>query len=270
MTLEPNFVPPDKAISKAETAKRNELIAWFGGVVDNSVVGFLVSGSMAYGANYSVKPSSDIDMQLLVTPDTVTNLSTLGLFNGLELEKAVTGYLEQIYGQFSLVFTKDGVSMECHFWDSQAFMDTITYKAVETKRLRSDVTVASTDHGFSFARIESVVDYYGEMVKDYPVGILPSYREVDGTLYLCRPVTNILGLPRIEKTNPELDAAMESTWYETITRLGTIAKDNRLDLNIYNIENALPGKNKMRPDILATIRQRTRDELDSIALNYTG
>lgn len=39
-----------------------------------AVVGLIVSGSMVYGYDYSVKETSDVDMQLLVTPETVNEL----------------------------------------------------------------------------------------------------------------------------------------------------------------------------------------------------
>jgi hypothetical protein len=270
MTLEAAFTPPDKAVSEAETAKRDKLISWFAELVHDSVVGYIVSGSMGYGANYSVKESSDIDMQLLVTPATVTSLSKLGVFDEQELAKALDGYLANAYGQFSLVFQKDGVSMECHFWDSQAFYDAITYKVQATARLRSGIDTPSTDHGFSFAREESIQDYYGEMVHGVPVGTFPSFRVVRETLYLCRPITNILGLPRVEKTTDALQAAISQTWDETVARLAKHSEGGVLDLTKFNIENTLPGKNKMRQDVLDEIRQKTREKLDALGINYTG
>jgi len=261
MTLELNFIPPDQALSVEETKKRNELITWFKEVVDDSIVGMIVSGSMGYGYDYSVKETSDIDMQLIVTPETVNGLRATGLFDAEELKKALSGYLEGAFGQFSIVFDKDGVNMECHFWDLSAFIKAITYEATETKRLRSGIETPSTDHGFYFDRKESVKDYFGEMIGDYPVGIFPSYREEDGVIYLCRPITNILGLPRIEKTSQELDDAMKITWSETIKRLSVALGGDVQNLDKFNVENTLPGKNKMRSDVLDKVRQKTIEEL---------
>lgn len=261
MSLEPNFIPPEQTISVEATKKRNELITWFKEVVDDSIVGMIVSGSMGYGYDYSVKETSDIDMQLIVTPETVNGLRATGLFNEKELEKVLSGYLDGVFGQFSIVFDKDGVNMECHFWDLSAFIKAITYEAAETKRLRSGIETPSTDHGFSFDRKESIKDYFGEMIGNYPVGIFPSYREEDGIIYLCRPITNILGLPRIEKTSQELDDAMKITWSETIKRLSTALGGNAENLNKFNVENTLPGKNKMRSDVLDKVRQKTIEEL---------
>lgn len=270
MTLEADFIAPDPEISKIETAKRKELITWFADVVDKAVVGFIVSGSMGYGADYSVKESSDIDMQLLVTPTSAPILLDSGVFDEAELKKALHGYLARTYGQFSLVFQKDGVNMECHFWDADAFTDAITFRAGETKRLRSNIDTPSTDHGFSFKRDESIKDYYGELVDGHPVGAFPSYRIENNTLYLCRPITNILGLPQVIKTNEALDAAIETSWSEAVNRLAEHTVDGRLDLDKFNIENTLPGKNKMSQDVLDAVRQKTRNQLNSVNINFSG
>lgn len=268
MSLEPNFTPPEQATSIEETKKRNTLITWFKDIIDDSIVGMIVSGSMGYGYDYSVKEASDIDMQLIVTPETVGGLKATGLFNEEELTIALSGYLQGVFGQFSIVFEKDGVNMECHFWDLSAFVEAITYRASETRRLRSGIDTPSTDHGFSFDRKESIKDYYGEMNGKYPVGTFPSYREEGGVLYLCRPITNIVGLPRIEKTNQELNEALNITWRETIKRLSIRSEDSVLNLDTFNIENTLPGKSKMRRDVLDKVRQRTIEELNSHDIAY--
>lgn len=269
MSLEPEFVLPDPIVSKEETRKRNELITWFSEVVDDAIVGFIVSGSMGNGYDYSVKETSDVDMQLIVTSESVTKLKDVGIFDTAELEKAIAGYIEGFYEQFSLVFQKDGVSMECHFWDQSAFIAAITYQSSNTKRLRSGIDAPSTDHGYSFNRAESVKDYYGEMINNYAVGTFPSYREENGVIYLCRPITNILGLPRVGKTNEELNIAIEKTWDESIGRLASIVENGVVNLSECNIENTLPGKNKVRPGVLALIREKTKEKLTKTNIPFT-
>lgn len=270
MALEANFILPDKTVSEAETKKRNELIKWFSEAIDSTVVGLIVSGSMGYGYDYSVKETSDVDMQLIITPETVGKLKELDIFDPIELEKALTGYLAGVYAQFSLVLQKDGVNMECHFWDLSAFIAAITYQTSETKRMRSSIDTPSTDHGFSFARDESIKDYYGEIINSYAVSVFPSYREENDTLYLCRPITNILGLPRVEKSNDELLVAMGKTWDESIKRLASFVENGTIDLTKYSIENTLPGKNKMRQDVLDAVRQKTRENLTENNIPYTS
>src|SRR5947209_2687039 len=120
MSLEPNFILPEKQLDIRETSKRRKLIEWFAQAIDDCVLAMLVTGSMSYGYDYSVKESSDIDMQLLTTPEKAGQLRDFALFNSRELDQAITGYQSGVFQQFSLVFEKDGVPMECHFWDAEA------------------------------------------------------------------------------------------------------------------------------------------------------
>ena len=258
--LEPNFTPPDADISKVETQKRLNLIKWFSGYIASSVTGMLVCGSMSYGQNYSVKPSSDIDMQLLVTPTTILELLKTDCFDRQELEHALDGYQRGLYGQFSLVFNKDGVPMECHFWDEKAFIDAITFKSAVTKRLRTSIDIPSTDYAYSFDRDVSRKDYYGELKDGFAVADFPSYRR-ESRLYLCRPITGVLGLPLVEITSSKLDKAMSECWETAIAELKSFAGDKPIDLEITSIVNALPGKNKMSPESISRVQAKTNQLL---------
>ncbi len=262
--LEANFKLPDRKLSEEETQKRFELIYWFAEYIKNSVTGLMVSGSMSYGQNYSVKPSSDIDMQLLVNNETVKELLKTGCFDSDELRHAVEGYLAGLYGQFSLVFEKDGVSMECHFWDEQAFIDAITFKNENTKRLRSSIDTPSTDFGYSFDREESRKDYYGEVVSGFAVADFPSFRKINDKTFLCRPVTNILGLPLVVITYSRLSDAIEECWKIAVGKLLEFAGSNNVDLSTISIANTLPGKNKMSPGSLEKVQTKTRSLISSL------
>lgn len=261
--LDPNFQLPDPDVARAETQRRNQLIDWFAGYSGSATTALLVSGSMSYGRNHSVTPRSDIDMQLAITPKTIPELVKLDRFEPEQMRKATDGYLAGHFEQFSLTFQEKGVSMECHFWDQDALIAAISYKTSETRRLRSGIASPSTDHGFSFQRDESTVDYYGEMVAGFPVGILPSYREEDGRLYLCRPITNILGIPQVLKSNPSIDRAIQQTWHATAHRLYEAA-GGVVDLSKSSIVNALPGMNKMSPEALDAVNVKTVEMLQAL------
>lgn len=262
--LEPNFQLPDPEVAARETQKRVALLEWFAEYIKPSVTGLLVSGSLSYGQNYSVKPTSDIDMQLLINHEGVKELLKTDCFNPDGLAKAVNGYTQGLYEQFSLVFTKDEVPMECHFWDEQAFTDAITFKAESTKRLRSSIDTPSTDYGYSFDREGSVTDYFGEMIDGYAVSDFPSYRRIDGKLFLCRPVTNVLGLPLVVIDNAKLRDATDACWTHTAQELIAFAGSEPVDLNIHNIANTLPGKNKMSPEALQKVHDRTASILRAL------
>ena len=97
MSLEPNFVLPDESVSILETTRREEILTWFVETVRDSVSALLVTGSMSYGANYSVREVSDIDVQILVTKDTVQALMELGIFDESTLMRAIAGYTKGLY-----------------------------------------------------------------------------------------------------------------------------------------------------------------------------
>lgn len=262
--LEPDFQLPDKATSELETKKRLDLLDWFNDYIKGSVTALIVSGSLSYGQNYSVKPTSDIDMQLLVTPKTVDQLLKTSCFNDGELAHAVAGYKKGFFKQFSLVFKKNDVPLECHFWDEQAFFAAITFQSETTKRLRSSIETPSTDYGYSFDRKESIQDYYGEMVDRYAVSDFPSFRNIDGQLFLCRPITNILGIPLVKISNDALDDAVEMCWLNATRELIQFAEGKPVDLTKISIANTLPGKNKMSQEALNAIQKKTSDILSKL------
>lgn len=260
--LEPSFELPDKQISTEETSKRLKLLDWFKDYIKPSVTGFIVSGSLSYGQNHSVKPTSDIDMQLLVNLDTVQKLAKVDCFDRAELSRAIEGYKKGLYKQFSLVFHKNNVPMECHFWDEQAFIDAITFKNDSTPRLRSDIDTPSTDYGYSFDREESKKDYFGEMIEGFAVADFPSYRRINNKLFICRPITNILGLPLTVISNQRLDEAVNECWSKAVKELLAYYKDNQINLNAVSIANTLPGKNKMSEEALSKVQARTKLEIE--------
>lgn len=255
--LEPDFQLPDKATSELETKKRLDLLDWFIDYIKGPVTALIVSGSLSYGQNYSVKPTSDIDMQLLVTPETVDQLLKTSCFNANELAHAVAGYKKGLFKQFSLVFKKNDVPLECHFWDEQAFFAAITFQSETTKRLRSSIETPSTDYGYSFDREESIEDYYGEMIHNYAVSDFPSFRKLNAKLYLCRPITNILGMPLVKIRSDAFETAVENCWLNAAHELIKFADEKPIDLTKISIANTLPGKNKMSPEALSTVQEKT-------------
>lgn len=260
--IDPNFQPPEQEVSKEETLKRQELLPWIKEYFDKVTTGIFVGGSLSYGANYSVTPKSDIDVQLILNDEALEELLSLDLFDKSEAEHAIAGYKLGLYRQFSLVGVKNGVSIESHFWNKEAFIDAINYTNAETPRLRSSNTTPSTDYGFSFDGTSDAVDFYGEMINGYAVSPFPSYRIVDSKLYLCRPITTILGGPIILKTDADFDAAIEECWRNTINHLKNSKRDHDNDVRL-SIVNALPSQYKMSPDRKAALLAKTEVLLSS-------
>lgn len=262
--LELNFVLPDIEVSIAETKKRLDLLSWFVDYVGDSISGLVVSGSMGYGQNYSVKPSSDIDMQILVNKDVVENLLTKDHFNSVEINHAVSGYLKETYFQFSSPFVKDDVIMECHFWDEDAYINAGTYKQQFTPRLRANIDTPSKDFAFSFVGEVSEVDFYGEMVGEYAVSDFPSYRKVEDKLFLCRAVSNLIGAPKVIVENGQIQSAIDESWSRTVEELVSFAGTKDIDLEQFSVKKALLGNNKMSPESLDFVNNKTIELLKTI------
>lgn len=268
--LEKDFVPPTPEVAKRETARRFILLEKFLPIIQPAITGLMVSGSVACGANYSVTEKSDIDMQLTVTDVSVKALAMINLFEPNALKKAILAYQSGIIKQFSLPFDMDGVTMECHFWDEKAYRDATTFVTATTVRLRSSVSPPSKDYGFSFDRSENLAEIPGEAVGAFAVSNFPSYRVVDGTMYFCRPITNVLGCMRVVFGEEWVNPLMDLTWKKAAQYLAESAKEDAIDLKQRNLLNTLPGKNKVSPECREQIMQRTNMELDSLGIKYFG
>src|SRR5690348_4177978 len=105
--FETTFTPPDPQTAVAETNRRQRLIAAFTDEIRPAVKALAVCGSVAYGNGFSVKPSSDIDIQLFISHTTVQTITKLGIFENTALQKALSGYMQDAFQQFSLNLVRD-------------------------------------------------------------------------------------------------------------------------------------------------------------------
>lgn len=78
--LDPNFIPPKPRVAETQTKKRITIIESLIPELSQYCNALLLTGSMAYGQDYSVTPESDIDLQFLITPDMVSKLSSYKYF----------------------------------------------------------------------------------------------------------------------------------------------------------------------------------------------
>ncbi len=265
--LDKAFTPPDVDVSARETARRQSLLNEFVPLIAPGITGLMLSGSMAYGQNYSVADKSDVDMQLMVNQDSVIRLKESGLFDETQLGSVLTAYASGLIKQFSLTCERSGVSMECHFWDERAYVDAVTFVVPSVPRLRSSMS-PSKDYGYSFDGSESVVEFTGEVIDGIIVSDFPAFREVDGKLFLCRPITNVLGCTRIILGEERLQSILDTTWRMAAERLMATGRDGIIDLTKNNFFNCLPGKNKVSPASKQQIDERTKMELERLGAKY--
>lgn len=67
--LDKNFTPPKERIAITATKKRVDIIESIINTLAKCSTSTLLTGSMAYGQDFSVTPESDIDLQLTITAD---------------------------------------------------------------------------------------------------------------------------------------------------------------------------------------------------------
>ncbi|OGL90896.1 hypothetical protein A3J36_02230 [Candidatus Uhrbacteria bacterium RIFCSPLOWO2_02_FULL_54_37] len=258
--LDKKIILPDPTQSKKETHKRMQILKKVIPKFVPATEAIMVSGSLAYGANYSVTEKSDIDLQLLVTRRGVTRLYTVGLFDLEKLRHFVKGYQKGIAQQFSLTAEVEGVPLECHFWDVNAFAKAATMRTRQTLRFRSSINPPPIDYAHSFAGEEDISKLSTAHKGKWLVSSFPSYRIRKKKMFFCRPITNIIGSPIFIHGNEWLVRRQNEAWDALIMRLNKECGEP-LNLKMYTIVNILPGKNKISPAVKEKIMKRMRRTL---------
>ena len=87
--FDPNFVPPKPRIAETQTKKRINIIESLIPELMQCSMAMLLTGSMAYGQDYSITPESDIDLQLLITPEIITKIASCKYFQKYNTKKII-------------------------------------------------------------------------------------------------------------------------------------------------------------------------------------
>ncbi|KKS82265.1 MAG: hypothetical protein UV58_C0011G0019 [Candidatus Wolfebacteria bacterium GW2011_GWC1_43_10] len=264
--LTKKFTLPDPEVARKETQKRlnllNEFLPSFL-PISTAVVSF---GSLATGRNYSVHKDSDIDLLILTTPEKAKQISDLKLFDEKQLGLYIEGYEREIARQFSLNFIKEEVSLECHFWDESAYLDTISLLKAETMRFRSSDTTPSTNYSYSFDGSEYVTEPPSMRKDKWIISPFPTYLEKENKFYPCRPLTNVLGNPFIVHGENVLKDKINSLWTLIVKKL--VENRSPVDLSECNILKSLPGHWKFSPETEQYVMTRTEQELQKLGIPF--
>lgn len=266
--LQQDFTPPSQDVSYRETSRRVRALEEFLPRIKKAVTSLTVTGSMASGQNYAVTEKSDLDIQLSITKDSVNLLRETGIFPSESFEKPLDAYLKGTINQFSFSVDINGIPHECHFWDEQALLDAMEMKTKFTKRMRTSNSSPAIDYGFSFDRTQNAFECPTEEVDGLFISVLPSYRTIEGKLFLSRPVTNWLSTPYIIFGNEILKPHIDNTWKIVVKELADSAQ-GEINLKTHNILNALPSQFKASPEAKETILTRTKQELDKLGVSYS-
>ncbi len=255
-----NFVLPPKGVSEMETERRLSLLPKVREALDTSTEAIYVGGSLAAGRNHSVHPDSDIDTGLLVTPQTVGHIVGTNLFDKDRAEYFIEGYKKGLAHQFSLDAEMDGVKIECHFIDKDAYLDALRLRKETVLRFRSSNGGQNVNYGFNFNGEELVTELPTETIDKWFTSPFPLYIREGKNFYPCRLVTNLLGTPIIVKGDALLQPYIDSLWTWVAEELLAFA-GGEPDLSNTNVSKSMPGNWKFAPETLAAIEERTKTEL---------
>ena len=244
--LDKNFTLPKERVAITATKKRVDIIESVINMLAKCSTSVLLTGSMAYGQDYSVTPESDIDLQLTITPDFLDELGSCKFFQKYNIERIKAWFLEWKFSQFTLNFIYREVPIECHFWDEKTLKDILTYKKEKVIRLRSQTKKIATDYSYSFDGEENMETYPDYKDWIYNVWEFPVYQIKNNKIFLSRPITNILGNAIVLFDACEITEYIEKCRAITEEKIQEIARE---DGKTYSIFNALPGKNKISEEV---------------------
>jgi len=254
--LNPDYIPPKTRIAETETKKRIRIIEDILPELEKYSSAILLTGSMAYGQDFSVTPISDIDIQLLTTPEKIAKIWSCKFFQKYNTEKIIQGFSEGIFGQWNISFIVRNITVECHFWDEKTYKEILRYEKESVVRLRSQTKKISTDYAHSFDGEEDIAEYPDYKSGQFNVGIFPAYRLKKGKIFLCRPIANILG--NSIKLFDECDIKWAIRECKNITKQ-KLADMPREEWKTYSIFNTLPGKNKVSDEVKWMVEDVTID-----------
>ncbi|MBP7806159.1 hypothetical protein KA057_00580 [Candidatus Gracilibacteria bacterium] len=241
-----NFSPPKERIAITATKKRVDIIESIINTLAKCSSSILLTGSMAYGQDFSVTPESDIDLQLTITADLLDELASCKFFQKYNIERIKAGFLEGKFQQFSLNFIYKEIPVECHFWEEKTLKDILLYKTESVVRLRSQTKKIATDYSHSFDGEEHIMEYPDYKEGVYNLGKFPAYQVKNKKIFLSRPITNILGNAIVLFDACEITETMDQCRELTEEKISEMKQENG---KTYSIFNTMPGKNKISEEV---------------------
>ena len=253
------FVFPSPAETRRETRKRERIVAQLAKRIRTVASGAFVFGSVVTGKNHSVHKGSDIDILLLITKTNVPKVLTLGMFDAATAASYVDGFRKGVAQGFTLAQDIEGVSVECHFWETAAYLRSFKRGARPLLRFTSSPepkrSIAQAFNGQVYTSTLPV-----RKVKQWYVSPFPVEEIHDEHACPLRPITNILTLPKIIHGAEKLDPLFASVWQRAVEQL-VKESPKPLPLAKYSILNSLPGNWKYSPREKKAIFARTKQEL---------
>lgn len=255
-----DFVVPPKEISTRETERRMNLLPKILELFKDSCDAILITGSLATGKNYSVHPDSDIDISFLVTKNSIPQLNNHAFLTDSNFQHYLEGYAKNIAHQFSTDNTLEGVKIECHFWDKDAYFNAIEQRGRHVMRFRSSNTSPSVNYGFGFAKQEITTELPTEKVEDWFISPFPLFIRENNTFFPCRGLTNLLAAPIIFKGENVMKQPIDLAWKWIVEELKASPEFLTNNSNV-SVSNSIPGNWKFAEETKILLSEMTKKYL---------
>ena len=253
---------PSKAESKIETKKRLDIINKIKPIIESFAEAVILAGTVAFGKNFSVRKSSDIDLIILINRKEVDKIFESGLFKLTpQYQEAKELFSQKIVDHFSVIKKIDNVEVQLHFWDKEAHFkaellqtpNPIVYDIWRDVERLSGLDFSGKKRYFELKKIKKYK--YGD-VHEYPAFFIE-----EGHFVPRQPLLNLITDPDILFTkDKQLLNNIDKIWINLTKRL-IEESSGKIDLNKKSIILSIYGCWNLSPESKEKLEKRQRDEL---------
>ena len=192
---------PSEEEARIETDKRLKILKEIQPIFEEFCEAMIVVGSVAFGKNYSVRKSSDIDILLYINREDAEKIKECSL---IKMEnkyiEAIGYFIKGEVDHFSINTEKiEGVETQYHFWDKRAHFDAeLNNRSVKVYNVWNPPGVSGTLRtldleGFEHKEKIKILKIceYGN-IHDYS-----AYPIIDGKFTLRNVINNLLSDPDV-------------------------------------------------------------------------
>lgn len=267
--LDKDFIAPNKKIAITETERRMNLLPKILSSFQDCCDAIIVTGSLATGKNYSLQPSSDIDIVFLITQNYIEQLKNHPYLSNENCQHYLDGYTKGVAHQFTTDFILEGVRIECHFWDKDKYFNAIKQRLDHVIRFRSTNKVPSINYGFGFAKQELTTDLPTQTSGNWFTSPFPLFIRENNIFFPCRGLTCLLATPLILKGEEILKEPIDLTWKWIIEELkaSTEFLNNPSAISV-SVSNSIPGNWKFSEETEVYISEMTKTYLSQSSANF--
>ena len=244
-----------------ETNKRLRLVDKEMQKFRNNSLGVILAGSVAYSPNLNVTDKSDLD--LLVIVEDVKSTLPLIFYN----EKEITALQRRFFEGYCVKSMSEDVPVSLHVLSEDAF-------DIISKCFVADIRVyrpGGKPGNYQLNGFEgNTYDYY---IRNITLDDLDGVRTIvpisfihKDRFYIGIHRDKLLSHPKILHGESFVSAKLDKLWTVIVENLYDEARRlySNLDLDKMNVLNALAKSNKMCPEVIASIKEKTEFYLSKL------